>query len=64
MCVVDDAQQRLLLGSFGEQTQNREPDKKRARRRSGAESEGDAERITLRIRETLAEVEYRRAELL
>ena len=62
--VVDDAQQRLLLGSFGEEAENREPDEKRARRLSGAEPEGDAERVTLRIRETLAELEKRRTELL
>ena len=62
--VVDHAQQRLLLGSFGEEAENREPDKKRARRLPGAEPEGDAERVTLRIRETLAELEDRRTELL
>jgi hypothetical protein len=62
--VVDHAQERLLLGSFGQQAENREPDKKRARRPSGAEPEGDAERITLRLRETLDELEDRRTELL
>ena len=51
--VVDHAQERLLLDGFGEEAENREPDKIRARRLSGAEPEGDAERVPLRIRETL-----------
>ena len=58
--VVDHARQRLLLGSFGEEAENREPDKERTRRLSGAESEGDAERVTLKIGETLGELEDRR----
>ena len=62
--VVDHAQKRLLLGGLGEETENREPDKKRARRLSGAEPEGDAERVPLRIRQTLAELQDRRTELL
>ena len=62
--VVDHTQQRLRLGRFGEETENREPDEKRARRRPAAESEGDAERVPLRIREPLEELEDRRAELL
>jgi hypothetical protein len=64
LCVVDDAQQRLLLGSFGEEAEKREPDKKRARRLSGAEPGGDAECVTLRIRETFDELEKRQTELL
>ena len=51
--VVDHAQERLLLDGFGEEAENREPDKIRARRLSGAEPEGDAERVPLRIGETL-----------
>ncbi len=62
--VVDHAQQRPPLGGFGEEAENREPDKKRAGRRSVAEPEGDAERVTLKIRKTLAELEDRRTELL
>jgi hypothetical protein len=62
--VVDQAQERLLLGGFGEEAENREPDKKRARRLSRVEPEGDAERVSLRIGETLAQVEERRTELL
>ena len=62
--VVDDAQERLLLGGFGEEPENREPDEKRARRLSGAEPECDAERVTLRIGQTLDELEDRRTELL
>jgi hypothetical protein len=40
------------------------PDEERARRLSGAEPEGNAQRVPLRIRQTLAELEDRRAELL
>ncbi len=64
MRVVDHAQQRLLLGSIGEEAERREPNEKRARRASGAQSEGDTKRVTLRISETLAELEKRRTELL
>ena len=62
--VVDHAQERLLLGGFGEEAENCEPHKKRARRLSGAEPEGDAECLPLRMGETLDELEDRRTELL
>ena len=62
--VVDQAQERLLLGSFGEEAESREPDKKRARRLSRAEAERNVERVTLRIGQTLGESHDRRAELL
>ena len=64
LCVVDDAQQGLLLSSIGEEAEYRESDEQRARRWSPAEPEGDAERVTLRIRESVAELEDRRTELL
>ena len=64
LCVVDEAEQRLLLGGVREKTENREPDEKRVRRRAVGQSEGDAERVTLWIRETLGELEERRTELL
>ena len=64
LCVVDHAQERLLLGSFREEPEDREPDEKRARRRSGAEPERDGERVALRIGQTLDELEDRRTELL
>ena len=62
--VVDDAQQGLLLSSTGQEAENCEPDEERARRVPGAEPERDAERVALRIRETVAELENRRTELL
>ena len=62
--VVDHAQQRLLLGSIGEEAESREPNEKRARRRPGAQTESDTKRVTLRISQTLAELEKRRTELL
>ncbi len=53
-----------MLSSIGEEAENCEPDEQRAWRRPAAEAEGDAERVTLRIRETVAELENRRTELL
>ena len=62
--VVDDAQERLLLGGLGQQAEDRQPDEERIRRRSGAEPERDAERVALGLREALDELEDRRAQLL
>src|SRR3954471_4820058 len=62
--VVDHAEERLSLGGFGQQAENRQPDKKRAGRRAAAQAEGHAERLALRSRETGDEVEDRRAQLL
>src|SRR5204863_5627936 len=62
--VVDHAQQRFLLGGFGEDPEHREADKKRARRLSAAQPEGDTQRIALGFGEMLAELEDRRTELL
>lgn len=62
--VVDHAQERLLLGSFGEEAENREPDEEWARRVSGVKSEGDAQRITLGIGKAVDELEDRRTEPL
>ena len=53
--VVDQAQERLLLGSFGEEAESREPDKKRTRGVARAEAERDVERVTLRIGQALGE---------
>src|SRR6266542_2608685 len=61
--VVDHAQERLLLGRFGEETENGEPDEERARRLSRAQPECDVERVTLRVGKTFDQREERRAEL-
>ncbi|MDX6467568.1 MAG: hypothetical protein QOI27_2608 [Gaiellaceae bacterium] len=62
--VVDHAEERLSLGGFGQQAENRQPDKKRAGRRAAAQAEGHAERLALQSREMGDEVEDRRAQLL
>ena len=62
--VVDDAQERLLLGGLRQQVEDREPDEERVRRPSGAEPERDLERLALRIGQALHELEARRAQLL
>ena len=48
--VIDDAQQRLLLGSVGQQTQDGEPDEIRVGRRPTAAPEGDLYRLSLGMR--------------
>ena len=63
--VVDHAEERLLLGSFREETENREPDEKRVRRAVRLLSpKATPERITLRIGKALDELEHRRTEPL
>jgi len=62
--VIDHAEQRLLFGCLAEESEDREPDKKGVRRLSGFEPEGDAERIVLRSRQALDELEQRGAEPL
>jgi hypothetical protein len=64
MRIIDHTQNRLLLSRLGEKTENCEPDEKRVRRLSCGESERDAEWVSLRIRQPVAVLEERRAELL
>ena len=47
--VVDDTEERLLLGRLGQQAEDRQSDQERIRGRPGAESERDAKRVALRI---------------
>ncbi|MGZ6663103.1 MAG: hypothetical protein ACXVHL_37975, partial [Solirubrobacteraceae bacterium] len=48
MCVVDDADERLLLGDRGEKRQRGEPDQERVGRWACVQSEYRRERIALR----------------
>jgi len=57
--VVDDGEQRPVLGRLGHQAEDREPDQERVRRLPGAEPERHGERLALRIRQPLHEVEHR-----
>ena len=63
--VVDDADERLLLGRLGQQAEHRQPDEeaiRRRRRRSGRTP--CLQRVALRARQSLQPVEHRRAELM
>jgi hypothetical protein len=64
--VVDDAQERPVLRSLGQQAEDRQPDQERIRRGVGGvrnQSERDAKRLVLRLRETVQEVQEGRTQL-
>ena len=62
--VVDDADERLLLGDLGEQRQRGQPDQEPVGRRAGAEPEHRGERIALRDGQAIESIQHRRAELM
>ena len=62
--VVDDAQQRLLLGDLRQQAERGQADEEAVGRRAGREAERDPQRVLLRLRERVEAVEQRRAELM
>ena len=62
--VVDDAQQRTLLGHFGHQAEHGEADQEAIRRRPRGQAEDDPERVALRTRQPLEPIEQRRAQLM
>ena len=62
--VVDEADQRLLLGDLGEQRQRGEPDQEPVGRRAGAQPEHRRERFALRDGQPVEAVEHGRAELM
>ncbi len=62
LCVVDDADERLLLGDVGEQAQHRQPDHEAIRRRARVGPERGAQRVALRDREPAQAAEHRRAQ--
>ena len=62
--VVDDADQRLLLGDLGQQRQRGEPDQEPVGRRAGAPAEHGRERVALRGGEPVEVIEHRGAELV
>ena len=62
--VVDDADERLLLGDLGEQRQRGEPDQEPVRARAGAQAEHRRERVALRGGQPVEVIEHRRAELM
>src|SRR5918994_2033110 len=62
--VVDDADERLLLGDLGEERERRERDQESVGRRPGASAEDRRERVVLRKGQALEMVEHGRAELM
>jgi hypothetical protein len=62
--VIDDAEDGLLLGRLGDESQDGESDEIRVRGIPGAQSEGDGKRLALRVRQALPEFEVVRGELL
>jgi hypothetical protein len=62
--VIDQAQERLLLGGLGKQAQDRQPHQETIRRWPSTEPERDAQRVVLGVRKALHELEERRAQLL
>ena len=57
--VVDDADQRLLLGDLGEQRQRGEPHQEPVGRRTGAQSEHRRERLALRGGQPVEVIQHR-----
>jgi hypothetical protein len=62
--VVDDADQRALLGHLGQEAQHGEPDEEAVGGRPRDAAERGAERHALRVGQPLHPVEHRRAELM
>ena len=62
--VVDDADQRLLLGDLGEQRQRGQPDQEPVGRRTAAPAEHRRERVALRDGQPVEVIEHGRAELM
>jgi len=61
--VVDDAQQRALLGDAAQEAEHRQSDEESVGRLARRQAERDGERVPLRPRERVEAVEQRRAEL-
>ena len=62
--IIDDADQRPLLGALGQQTQKSHPDEKAIGGRTGHEPECSAKRVALRGRQFLQVAQQRRTELM
>ncbi|HEX5781474.1 MAG TPA: hypothetical protein VFX80_06115, partial [Solirubrobacteraceae bacterium] len=56
--VVDDADERLLLGGVGEQCQRRQSDEEPLRRRADAHPEDGLERLALRGRQSVETIQH------
>ena len=62
--VVDQTDQRLLIGGLGQQAEHGQPDEEAVGGGGGAETEGGGEGVTLGRGEPVEVVEHRRAQLV
>ena len=62
--IVDDADERLLLGDLGEQRQRGEPDQEPVGRRAGTAAEHGRERVTLGDGQPVEVIQHGSAELM
>jgi hypothetical protein len=62
--IIDDGEERLILGRLRQQAEDGQPDQEPVRGRPGAESESDAKRVVLGLREALDVLEERGTQLL
>ena len=64
MRIVDNAQQRSLVGDLGKERQRREPDEEPIGRFAQAQPESRGEGVALRVRQIGQTVQHGRAELM
>ena len=64
LCIVDEAEQRSLLGHFGQEGQGSEPDEESIGRFTRAQAEGRGERVALGVRQLRETIQHRQAELM
>jgi hypothetical protein len=64
LCVIEEADEGLLLSGFGQQAQHRETDQESIRCGSPPDPECDGKRVLLRLRQPISEVKERRTQLL
>ena len=64
VCIVDEAEQRSLLGHFGQESQGCETDEESIRRFTRAQSESSGERVALGARQMREAIQHRQAELM
>jgi hypothetical protein len=64
LCIVDHAEQGLLLGRIGQQAQGCQPDEKAIRSASSAQPKGCAERLPLRAWEAREPIQHRCEQLV
>jgi hypothetical protein len=64
LSVVDDAEQWPVLGHHRQQTQDGQSDQEPVRRTAGAVPERDGQRLPLRNRQTIPQVQHRPAQLM